>query len=115
MSLDYRYGWDGDTLWLHTPAADYAFASRRREPARSAEAEGARASTVHATMNARVLQVFVTAGSEVAQGDRLVVLEAMKMEHEVRAARPGRIAEVGVRPGEQVVPGQALLRYEGDA
>jgi biotin carboxyl carrier protein len=66
-------------------------------------------------INARVLQVVVAAGSEVAPGDRLVVLEAMKMEHEIRAARAGRIAEVGVRPGDQVVPGQALVRYEGDA
>jgi geranyl-CoA carboxylase alpha subunit len=41
-----------------------------------------------------------------------VVLEAMKMEHEVRATRAGRILEVGVRAGEQVVPGQLLARYE---
>jgi geranyl-CoA carboxylase alpha subunit len=115
QSIEYRYGWDGDTLWLHTPSSDLAFASRRRAPARSAEAEGTRAAEVRATINARVLQVAVATGSEVAQGDRLVVLEAMKMEHEVRAARPGRIAEVGVQAGDQVVPGQALLRFEGDA
>jgi geranyl-CoA carboxylase alpha subunit len=114
QSIEYRYGWDGDTLWLYTPSADHAFVSRRREPARSAEAGGASAAEVRATINARVLQVVVAAGSEVARGDRLVVLEAMKMEHEVRAARPGRIAEVGVKVGDQVVPGQALVRYAGD-
>jgi len=115
QSIEYRYGWNGDTLWLHTPSADHAFFSRRREPVRSTEAEGERATTVHATINARVLQVCVAAGAEVAQGDRLVVLEAMKMEHEVRAARPGRIAEVGAKVGDQVVPGQALVRYAGEA
>ncbi|HEX9207768.1 MAG TPA: biotin carboxylase N-terminal domain-containing protein [Steroidobacteraceae bacterium] len=113
-TLDYRYAWDGDTLWLHTRAADFAFTSRRREPLRSAAAEGGRATDVRSTINARVLQVAVTVGAEVARGERLVVLEAMKMEHEVRAARPGRIAELGVKPGDQVVPGQRLVRFEGD-
>jgi geranyl-CoA carboxylase alpha subunit len=113
--IEYRYGWDGDTLWVHTPQADHAFVSLRREPARAAGPQGARPAEVRATINARVERVLVAAGTDVAQGDRLVVLEAMKMEHELRAARAGRIAEVGVKAGDQVVPGQVLVRYEGDA
>ena len=54
----------------------------------------------------------MAAGVEVAVGQRLLVLEAMKMEHEVRAARPGRVSGVEVRVGEQVAPGQALVRFE---
>ena len=54
------------------------------------------------------------AGARVQPGDRLVVLEAMKMEHEVRANRDATVAEVGVRAGEQVVPGQVIVRYEGE-
>jgi biotin carboxyl carrier protein len=42
------------------------------------------------------------------------VIEAMKMEHEVRAARGGRIEQIGVRVGDQVTPGQRLVRYAGD-
>jgi biotin carboxyl carrier protein len=38
----------------------------------------------------------------------------MKMEHEIRAARAGRIADVGAKVGDQVVPGQVLVRYEGE-
>jgi biotin carboxyl carrier protein len=38
----------------------------------------------------------------------------MKMEHEIRAARAGRIADVAVKAGDQVVPGQVLVRYEGE-
>jgi 3-methylcrotonyl-CoA carboxylase alpha subunit len=53
-------------------------------------------------------------GVTVAKGDRLVVLEAMKMEHEIRAARAGRIADVDAKVGDQVVPGQVLVRYEGE-
>jgi biotin carboxyl carrier protein len=43
------------------------------------------------------------------------VLEAMKMEHEIRAARAGVIAQAAVVPGEQVTPGQLLVRFEGDS
>ena len=112
-ALDYRYAWDGATLWLHTPAGDFAFDCRRREPARAGRAADAgAASEVRSAINGRVVEVVVRAGAEVLRGERLVVLEAMKMEHEVRATHAGRIIEVGVRAGEQVVPGQVLARYE---
>jgi geranyl-CoA carboxylase alpha subunit len=113
-SLEYRYAWSGSTLWIHTPHGDHAFDCRRREPSRSGPAAGADAVEVRATINGRVVEVVATPGADVAKGDRLVVLEAMKMEHEVRAARAGRIVDVGVRTGDQVVPGQILVRYEGE-
>jgi acetyl/propionyl-CoA carboxylase alpha subunit len=112
--VDYRYAWSGATLWLHTAQGDYAFDCRRREPARSSEADGAAAMEVRAAINGRVVDVAATTGLTVARGDRLVVLEAMKMEHEIRAARAGRIADVAVNAGDQVVPGQLLVRYEGE-
>jgi len=112
--VDYRYAWSGATLWLHTLYGDYAFDCRRRESARSSKLDGAAAMEVRAAINGRVVDVAAAVGVTVAQGDRLVVLEAMKMEHEIRAARAGRIADVGVRPGDQVVPGQVLVRYEGE-
>jgi geranyl-CoA carboxylase alpha subunit len=93
---------------------DYAFDCRRRESARSSEAAGAAAMEVRAAINGRVVDVAAATGLTVAKGDRLVVLEAMKMEHEIRAARAGRIADIGVKPGDQVVPGQVLVRYEGE-
>jgi 3-methylcrotonyl-CoA carboxylase alpha subunit len=69
---------------------------------------------VRAAINGRVVDVAAAAGVTVSKGDRLVVLEAMKMEHEIRAARAGRIADVGAKVGDQVVPGQVLVRYEGE-
>ena len=112
--VDYRYAWSGSTLWLHTPHGDFAFDCRRREPARSSESDGASAMEVRAAINGRVVDVVAATGLTVAKGDRLVVLEAMKMEHEIRAARAGRIADVGIKTGDQVVPGQVLVRYEGE-
>jgi geranyl-CoA carboxylase alpha subunit len=113
--IDYRYAWAGTTLWLHTHGGDYAFDDLRRAPATAARSAAALAAEVRAAINGRVVEVRATAGQSVAQGDRLVVLEAMKMEHEVRATRAGVIAQAAVAPGDQVTPGQLLLRYEGDA
>ena len=113
--VDYRYAWSGTTLWLHTPQGDYAFDCRRREAARSSEADGVAAMEIRATINGRVVEVAAAVGITVTKGDRLVVLEAMKMEHEIRAARAGRIADVAIKAGDQVVPGQVLVRYEGDS
>lgn len=59
-----------------------------------------------------VKSVHVTAGQQVAAGDRLVVLEAMKMEHSLTAARDGTIAEVLAAAGDQVEAGAALIRLE---
>ena len=113
--VDYRYAWSGATLWLHAPQGDYAFDCRRRESARSSESDGTAPMEVRAAINGRVIDVAAAVGVTVAKGDRLVVLEAMKMEHEIRAARAGRIADVAIKAGDQVVPGQVLVRYEGES
>ncbi len=56
--------------------------------------------------------VLVAPGQMVARGDRLVVVEAMKMEHTVAAARDGRVAEVLAGEGQQVEAGAPLVRLE---
>ena len=62
-----------------------------------------------------VKAVFVVAGQPVAAGDRLAILEAMKMEHTLTAARDGTVAEVLVTAGTQVEAGAALVRLEEEA
>lgn len=57
-----------------------------------------------------VKAVFVAPGARVAAGDRLAVLEAMKMEHTLCAARAGLVAEVLAGAGDQVEAGAALIR-----
>jgi len=111
----YRYAWHESTLWVQTAAGDFAFECRRRHAARGQGTNDAASPEVRAGINGRVVEVCVTEGATVSVGDRLVVLEAMKMEHEVRAARAGRVALVGVRAGDQVAPGQCLVRLEGEA
>jgi biotin carboxyl carrier protein len=60
-------------------------------------------------MPGRVVRVLVTAGAAVEAGQGLVVIEAMKMENELRAPRAGRVEEVAVREGQAVEAGGLLL------
>jgi biotin carboxyl carrier protein len=56
-----------------------------------------------------VVKVPIQPGQEVAEGDTLVILEAMKMENELRAPRAGTVHEVKASPGAQVQLGQTLI------
>jgi biotin carboxyl carrier protein len=51
----------------------------------------------------------VDAGQEVARGDALLILEAMKMENEIRADADGTVAAVHVTPGTAVAKGDPLI------
>jgi pyruvate carboxylase subunit B len=82
---------------------------------RSLTGSGARArgpAVLKAPMPGLVVRVQVEAGQVVAAGAGVVVLEAMKMENELRAAAVGTVRAVRVRPGEAVEKGQVLVEYE---
>ncbi len=65
---------------------------------------------VKSPMPGKVVHVLVAKGSEVKKGDGLVVIEAMKMENELRAPDGGIIEEILVSPGQTVEAGAVLLR-----
>ncbi|MSO34946.1 MAG: biotin/lipoyl-binding protein [Acidobacteria bacterium] len=67
---------------------------------------------ITAPMPGKIARVLVTAGDEVKARQGLVVVEAMKMENELRAARDGRVREVSVVEGQSVDAGAILLVVE---
>ena len=66
---------------------------------------------VMAPMPGRVLAVDVVPGQEVAEGERLLVLEAMKMEHRLVARVAGTIKAVHIATGDQVADGMMLVEF----
>jgi len=62
-----------------------------------------------APMPGKIIAVHVTAGQAVKQGDALLVMEAMKMEHAVIAPVDGVVKEIFYGVGEQVSEGLALI------
>ena len=65
-----------------------------------------------APLAGQIIAINVKAGDEVAIGQDLIVLTAMKMENIITAERKGKIAKVLVQKLENVVSGQVLLEFE---
>ena len=82
------------------------------------EREGARGPQRGATggleapMPGKVIAVRVAPGQDVAKGQELLVIEAMKMENALRAPRAGRVKAVLTKAGEMVSPGAVLVELE---
>ena len=89
----------GARSWVHSEGATLAFVEEPRFPDPTARTIPG---GLVAPMPGKVVKVLVTAGQEVAQGAALVVLEAMKMEHTVRASEAGTVRELHVAVGDQV-------------
>ncbi|MBP6277554.1 MAG: biotin/lipoyl-binding protein, partial [Limnohabitans sp.] len=64
---------------------------------------------IHSPLQAQVVQWLAQAGDVVTAGDVLVILEAMKMEHEILAPHAGQLAELYFQAGETVGEGEVLL------
>lgn len=77
-----------------------------------ADASSAADTQLKAPMPGLVLKVLVEPGQAVAAGDGLLVLEAMKMENELRATHDATIAAIHVAPGEAVSKNALLLEFD---
>ncbi|NKQ56026.1 ATP-grasp domain-containing protein [Amycolatopsis sp. K13G38] len=98
-----------DTAYVDARTAELA-----GEPDPAPEIADGDANAVSAPQPGVVVQLAVTPGAQVAAGAELLVLEAMKMEHVVRADRAGIVEEVLVATGDAVTAGAPLLILAGD-
>jgi acetyl-CoA/propionyl-CoA carboxylase biotin carboxyl carrier protein len=80
----------------------------KRERARGAGGGGASSEALPSPLQGTVLRVAVEAGAEVAEGDLVCVIEAMKMENEINAHRAGVVEELNVSEGASVSSGDVI-------
>jgi biotin carboxyl carrier protein len=94
----------------------YRFEIEVRDPRRWSRKAGARAregiQTVAAPMPGKVVRVLVAPGEAVEAGQGLLVVEAMKMQNEMKASRAGRILTVTAKEGAAVSAGEILATME---
>jgi geranyl-CoA carboxylase alpha subunit len=63
-------------------------------------------------MHGKLVEISVREGASVRRGDRLAVLEAMKMQHEIVAGVDGRVASIAASAGSQIAAGSLILEIE---
>lgn len=74
--------------------------------------EAGAAGVIVAPMHGSLVDIFVAKGDQVKAGDRLAVLEAMKMQHEICAAADGMVIKVAAAPGDQLAAEDLILELE---
>jgi len=68
--------------------------------------------SIKAAMPGKIVRVLVSTGDEVTVGQGIIVVEAMKMQNELKAPRAGKVTSVGVKQNDSVVAGAVLLTIE---
>ena len=106
------FAFAGGRLHLKCGAVDLVVRETLYEPRAGAGGAGGTETELRAPMNGKVVAVLVNAGDAVAKGQRLVVVEAMKMQHEMAAGSNGTVARVTVKPGDQVATRQLLVEIK---
>ncbi len=104
----------GGALMVHIggraiPVTDASAADGRGGGRRRAAAHAGGAPTIVAPMPGRIVRILVQAGDVVSARQGLIVIEAMKMENELRAPGPGTVTEVRIAEGDSVEAGSVLI------
>ena len=88
-------------------------AAKRQAPAKKAAAKAkGEGAGIRAPMPGKVVEVFVEPGEEVEVGDVVLILEAMKMENELRSPMKATVKAVNVKPGDSVAGNQLLVALD---
>ena len=102
---------DGTRSWVFIDGRTYVIETEDRDASPGGRATDTQLA-LSAPMPATVIAVNVAPGQEVAEGDVLVLLEAMKMELPIKAPHAGRVKSIACREGELVPAGVPLLELE---
>lgn len=101
---------------LSIDAAGRRFSAEIHDPRdasrRSRASIGSGRQNIVAPMPGKVIRVLVNAGDSVEAGQGLIVVEAMKMQNEMKAARPSKVIEVRAQAGQTVGAGDTLVVLE---
>ena len=100
-------------VWVPPVGGTAQTAQKTRSASRGAsQSAGAASGTITAPMQGTVIKVLVTEGQTVAQGDAVLVLEAMKMENQIQADKAGTVSKINCKAGDTVGSGDVLLVIE---
>jgi len=101
-----KYCCQNEQLYLDSDYGNASFSNATHAPAQAAGSDGD--GQIRASMDGAIVEVLAHEGQQVNQGDTLIVLEAMKMEHQLKADKDGILGPIGCSAGDQVKARQLL-------
>lgn len=95
----------GDSWWIHLDGRIHVVNGHETGSADSSAGEGG----LTAPMPGTILEIYAKAGQRVREGQTLLVMEAMKMEHRIQAPKAGEVLSVNFSEGDRVDMGATLV------
>ncbi len=114
-------GVDREAVWalscdqVHVQIDGHAWSFSDRSYATAAASDGELDGRLRAPSNGRIVALYASAGQRVAEGEALLTIEAMKMEHTVTAPAAAVVRSVLIDVGQSVTTGKVLLEFEPTA
>jgi geranyl-CoA carboxylase alpha subunit len=96
-----------NSVYLDDGCGHFQIDNVTQEPAVAGDTAGS--GEIKAPMDGAIVDIIVAEGDEVKAGQTLIILEAMKMEHPLKAARDGVVQSIGVNVGQQVRTKQVMI------
>jgi biotin carboxyl carrier protein len=106
------YAEDKDMIYLASGGDHYSFTLERGSSLKNKRIDIQQADSVSSPMPGLLVKIMVTVGDEVKQGATLAIVEAMKMQNELRAPRDGTIEQINNKEGDQVEALKPIVEME---
>ncbi len=106
------YAQDKDTIYLAVGGDYYTLVLERGNVFKGAGAQAQKGDSVKSSMPGLLVKVMVMVGDEVKEGTTLAIVEAMKMQNELRAPRDGIVKKINYKEGDQVEALKPIVELE---
>lgn len=105
----------GDKRYFYFDFDDWSIKRPKPEAARAGSPEEEQLETdIRSPMPAKIIEIKKQEGDSFEASEVLMILEAMKMEHKVKAPKPGRVKSLRVKVGQQLPPDEPMMELEFD-
>jgi biotin carboxyl carrier protein len=101
----------GEAMWFASALGQHQYVLKRGAASLQRDSSGATKKTLKSQIPGKVLRLLVQAGDTVTVGQPLLIIEAMKMENEVRSTTTGMVEKIEIEVGQRVESGDLLLRF----
>lgn len=99
-------------LWIHFEGRTFVVENPKSKKKKRFGASGQGGGDLEAPMPGKITKILKASGENVAKGDVVLVMEAMKMEYTLKASMEAKIQEISCQIGDQVALGQTLVTFQ---